>query len=523
MVSALNDATCSPAQNEMLARSQMPAQASAMHPAPARVASFHPLDSGVLATTAGGTTLVWFLEPLWNRSVFRAQPLSPGCLPEGHQATTHAWCPAGLLVGSGAGALTLVDLTSLAPLAPPENTGSEPGSAPCVLADAAGPGAGVSSLALNRDFVAVGGSDGSVHVFSLPSLAGGQGPLSFSHEVRLGRAGTTGVPVASLDCGGPAHGTLLLGCPDGTLLRAPLAPHAGAHTAARAGYTVAAPLLDCHVGRIACIVPHPGGGAFVSAGADGSVRVWSASDGCLVARKAFSSAQSALAAANPGVALVAVGGDTGVVRLLALPPAAAAASPQDAPQPLRVLFRRRLHAGAVDGLVFSPDNSLLASAGRDGCLWLTAVDWRSGTARALGWVALPPGERALSMVWPRTAEPGSEEPGLEEDSSCLVSLSSGGLLCLTVSPELHSGNWRNAAPDLALLRPPAPGNGRSLGSDSGEAGPGGPSPAEHVTAKLLRLEVPLLSVVAVPGDRCGGEGRLGGRPRVARAEGGTAH
>ncbi|PNG99587.1 hypothetical protein TSOC_014626, partial [Tetrabaena socialis] len=366
------------------------------------------------------------------------------------------------------------------------------GAQPAVVLDTAGPGAGVAALTLNRDHLAVAGTDGSVHVFSLaPVAAAGaaQGPPAFSHEVWLGRSGSTGVAVASADCGGPDHGTLLMGCPDGTLYRAAIAPHAGAGVGNRGGYTLAAPLADFPVGRLAGVVAHPGGGAFLTAGADGSVRVWGALDGALLAKKALSSAQCALAAASPGAGLAAVGSETGVVRVLVLPPPP---YPDAVVGPAtggvhRLLLRLRL-------LCDAPANDLLLSAGRDGSVWLLALDARSGSCRALGHVSVPAGERVLAVAWPRVAD---------ADESCLLSLAGGGLMCVSVSPELSSGNWRNPRPDCALLAPPAATASRALGSESGDGGGGGGGAAEPVVVKLLRLEVPLLAVASAPGERYG--------------------
>ncbi|KAG2447457.1 hypothetical protein HYH02_007780 [Chlamydomonas schloesseri] len=544
---------------EVLGRSRMPAAAgSVSSTSPASAASFHPLDASVLATSGpGGACAVWFLEPLWEKSVFRPLQLAPGALPAGAEVTCHCWGPAGLYAGTSTGGLVLLDPATMAPLqlhagaggaagegaaggsggtASPtpgaSSGGAASGGVPAVVPDAVASGAAVTALALNRDLVAVAAADGSVRVFTaLPAgpaaAAAATGPPSLSHEVWLGRAGPArGMAVASAECGGGDHATLLLGCPDGTVYRAPLAPKQGG------GATHSALVVDCHTGRLAGVVPHPGGGAFVTTGSDGSVRVWSATDGALLGRKQLSSAQTALAAAAPGASLVAVGSETGVVRVMVLPPAtsAASAAASDAPLPaLRVLFRQRLHSSPVDVLVFSPANDLLLSAGRDGNAWLCSVDARGGRVRPLGCLPLPPGERVLSATWPRSAhtEHGSHgsgsghtqaghvssTPAEGDEPSCLLSLAGGGLMCLTASAELHSGNWRNPHADMALVRPLGAGGGvgagggasRALGSDTGE-GAGVP---ELVTIKLLRLEVPMLALAAVPGDRYGDTYGLG--------------
>ncbi|KAG2490334.1 hypothetical protein HYH03_011283 [Edaphochlamys debaryana] len=518
---------------ESLARSKLPS-------APASAVSFHPLDSSILATSGGGAAAVWFLEALWDRSVFRPLHLAPTALPAGHEPSCHAWAPQGLYVGTDRGALVLLDPLTMQPLGlgaqgtgqgttgqgqgqvgSAQPGGAEPGGAagllgsspagsgsvavPAVVLEAAGPGVGVAALALNRDAVGVAGSDGILRIFATAPVAAGAGPPAFSHEVWLARGGATGVAVASAEAGGSDACTVLLGCPDGCVYRAALAPTAGAGEAggapARSDYTLAGLVADYPVGRLAGVAQHPGGGAFLTAGADGSVRLWTAADGTLLAKKTLSSAQCALAAASPGAGLAAVGSDTGVVRLLVLPPvpppgvAVPAASVSSAA--LRVLFRRRLHSGPVDALVFSPENELLLSAGRDGTVWLCSVDTRGGAVRPLGWVALPAGERVLAASWPRVPE---------GDEAALLSLAGGGVMCLAVAPELMSGNWRNPHPDMGLIRPPPPGNARGLGSESGEGSPGANGAApEPVVVQLLRLDVPLLAVVSTPGsgDRYG--------------------
>ncbi|EFJ46137.1 flagellar associated protein, partial [Volvox carteri f. nagariensis] len=524
-------------KGEVHGRSRLP------HNQPAHQVSFHPLDPTILATTHSGTVSVWYLEAMWDRTLFRYQSLGPGALPPGHDVTVHAWSPHGLYVGTSGGGLALLDLPSMTPLVikgasavasaaasePPSPGGTAGGGGagggsaagafavamtaaaaaagvapgqPAVVLDAAGPGAGVSALALNRDHLAVCGTDGSVHVFSQAPVAEALGPPGFSHEVWLARGGSTGVPVSSADCGGPEHTALLLGCPDGTIYCAPMGPHTGAGVTSRAGYTTATQIGDYPVGRLAGIVPHPGGGAFLTAGADGSVRLWAAEDGRLLARKALSSAQCALAAAAPGAGLAAVGSETGVVRVLVLPPAPTSGSDAvsggtQPSQQLRVMYRRRLHTSAIDALAFSPNNDLLLSAGRDGAVWLLALDARTGSCRALGFVTLPPGERVMAVTWPRA---GSD---VLDGESAFISLAGGGIMSLTASAELTSGNWRNPNPDLQLVRPTAVAahGSRSLGSDNGDSGPSGAP--EPVVVRLLRLEVPVLAMTTAPHDRTG--------------------
>ncbi|GIL54146.1 hypothetical protein Vafri_9698, partial [Volvox africanus] len=90
---------------EVLGRSRLPPSQ------PATQVSFHPLDPTILATTHGGTTSVWYLEAMWDRTLFRYQSLTAGALPPGHDITAHIWCPHGLYVGTSGGGLALLDVT----------------------------------------------------------------------------------------------------------------------------------------------------------------------------------------------------------------------------------------------------------------------------------------------------------------------------------------------------------------------------------------------------------------------------
>ncbi len=109
---------------------------------------------------------------------------------------------------------------------------------------------------------------------------------------------------------------------------------------------------DSPVNRVAC-APH--GFLFASAGADGTVRLWSPAESLHKATKTFSGHEGAVwsVAISPDARTAASAGRDGTVRLWDLIKGHAGA----------VL---RGHVGDVADVVFSPDGKSLASGGRDG-------------------------------------------------------------------------------------------------------------------------------------------------------------
>ena len=327
----------------------------------------------------------------------------------------------------------------------------------------------VTSLAVNRDLVAVGGTEGVAWLtHARGSGEDGVRPQLFM-RFETGPAGS----VTGLCYGGSQHTSVVAGVADGRVLildppaapppplpaslRASLAddsrpssrqhhsagdgegegPSPLQHTpyqhsleemqalAASASRRVGSRVLvDGHVGAVAALVPHPvGGPAAVSAGADGTLRVWDASPesggGAAVARRAFAAGLMCLAASPVGLPLVAVGSETGVLRLVVLPSTNDGASDRGATpeggidsrasvtpptggsrasRDFRVSWRRRLHKGALRSAAFSPDGWMLATAGADGLVWFLSIG-RDARGTVIGHVAVP--EAVTCVVWPK--------------------------------------------------------------------------------------------------------------------------
>ncbi|KAJ9513910.1 hypothetical protein QJQ45_020990 [Haematococcus lacustris] len=247
--------------------------------------------------------------------------------------------------------------------------------------------------------------------------------------------------------------------------------------------TLSQVLVDAHVGPVTAMVPHPLGYGLLSCGLDGTLRVWAVDSLLrLVAKRAFPSALTSLATAplsSPcGGLMAVVGSELGVIRLVSLAPPTVGDVGSDAgtaasslvggvvTPSLQVTWRRRLHTGSLHAVAFSPDGSMLATAGADKCIWFMSVN-RDRTCMVLGHVRSP--DVILTMVWPE----------VQETEDCvLASLASGGVLAASVPVELHAASRPTAGMDLTLTN-------------------------KEVTVKVVKLETALLCCVAVPGQRYG--------------------
>lgn len=315
-------------------------------------------------------------------------------------------------------------------------------------------GGAVTGISMNRDLVAVACSEPVVRCFTHATPGFTQRPgIPTTHQPFELRAqalyGTT--PLLSVDYGGAEFTQVLVGTAEGAVYLSDIEPGSG---------EVATNVLcEAHTGAVAAMRTHPTlRGHVVSCGADGTLRVWDTEAGSCVSRRTFSSAQTAMGCC-PGRPLLALGSETGVIRLVSLAP--------DAARPLQVVFRKRLHTAAVQDIVFSDTGEWMATAGKDRNLCFTLLH-EQGAPVVLGHISCP--SPVLNLVWPRA--PDADEPCV------LATLASGGVMCCTVPIELSASGRPTNSPDMQLSN-------------------------RDVNIKIVKLESPLLHVVGVAGHKYG--------------------
>jgi WD40 repeat protein len=374
---------------------------------------------------------VWALEQL--SSGHHLAPSAPLALGGGRRASCGAWAPEGVYVGCTSGEVVLVDPDSRQLLSSLSSETADGGAEPAAAEDSSGDG-GVSCIAVNADAVVVcSGTSDPMRWLS----RGGAG----AKQLRpLGQVpGTNGAVWAEL--GGPLHRDALVSTRDGCLLMVSQLPPPPSKQGAAGGAAAPAvePLADCHAGAITGLAALPGGaGKLLSAGEDGSLRVWDAeAGGQLAGRRDFAGARlTAVAAASGRRALAAVGSGSGVLRVVST------AEHRSLP----VLWRGRLGRGPLTALALSTDDGLLAAvcscgggAGglqqQEDCLALLSLGGPSGTTvKLLGYATC--GGKVASIAW----VPGG---GCASDTGSgsqqlLVALQSGALMSLHVSPGLSA-------------------------------------------------------------------------------------
>jgi len=213
---------------------------------------------------------------------------------------------------------------------------------------------------------------------------------------------------------------------------------------------------EYHRGTVTGAKPHVDGAHVVTCGADGSVRVWDCATGALAGKCHVSGGQTCLAAA-PNRALVAVGSDAGVLRLVSV---------GDVSEPM-VVYRGRMGTAAVQHVCFNADTTRVAAATADLRVYFLTIT-PNGEDRVVvevqGFVQLP--EAATSMAWPRC---GDGETAV--DSLLLTLLS----------------------PGVIGLEPPE-ADPKSGGSEYAP---------EEVAFKIARLELTALRIVGAPSDNMG--------------------
>ncbi|GBF90834.1 cilia- and flagella-associated protein [Raphidocelis subcapitata] len=472
--------------------------ASAPLEAPVGGAGFHPADAGLLVTyqlpgsRSGGegarAAQLWRLERQWaGHSLAPGSRFQPSC---GGRVACHAWAPEGLYVGCDSGVVVLIDHESGRELASTREAAAAAaggdadndagGAAARSSSEAtAGPrvGGGIVSIAVNADAVVVcggrlaggAGSSGPPPLLRWYRRGGeGRGPaMALAGEV----PGTAGAACVAL-CG-QAPRNVLVAMRDGcALLMSPLPPAAApvGGAAQPAAVPSVEPLADCHAGSVMGLARLPGAaGRVLSAGEDGSLRLWDAAGGGqLVGRRDCPGAALTSLAAAARAPLAAVGSAAGVLRLV---------STADGRLPL--VWRGRIARHAVAAVAFSQSGGVLAAACRGGgaardCIAFLSVaraGQRAGEAvQLLGYTDC--GDGVLSMAW---AQQSSDGGGSSDDQGPLtVSLAGGAVM---------------------LLRPPT-GPAPLAVAENGSGGGGGEAAAEL----LMRLPLEALQarVAAVP-------------------------
>ena len=349
--------------------------------------SFNPLESLQLCASGGGSLCFFHLEKADVFYSVRAVPckLDGDFLTASLRPHCHCWMPASIVyVGCvGGEALALHTYTG-------EAVKSASGAPAVIVTDDAAP---ITAVAATKHhvtfFTQVGAALWYTHAVDASTGSAAPGAASLVHEEALGMAE---VRCVAFEQGCSAF---LAGLADGSVVRVVNTPsdEAGAPPAVARSISKE---LDAHAGAIVRLEALPGGTHVVTAGADGTLRVWGVpaiSGGILqlVGKRQFSSSQTCLAAAaHSPHAMACVGGETGVVRLL---------SCADPAVPV-VVYRARLHASAAQAVALAKDGSHAASFGADGRLWLLRVGELS--VEPLGFVAL--GEQATVSTLTFTAD-----------------------------------------------------------------------------------------------------------------------
>ena len=334
---------------------------------------------------------------------FLTQSLRPHC---------HAWMPGSVLyVGCAGGEALAVRALSGRPV-----RSSVSGALSIIVTDDAAP---ITRVAATRHHVVLFTQLGRALWYTHAVDVQGEtkpGAASLVHEEVLGMAEVRGVSFEE------DHQAMLVGLADGSVVRIADTP-SDKKAMPPAVATEVATELDAHAGAVAGLAGLPGGSHVVTTGEDGTLRVWSVPEltggrFVLAGKRQFSSAQTCLVAATRSPrALVAIGGKSGVVRLVRCAE----------PSVPVVAYRARLHAGPVCALALSASGSHAASAGADGRLWLLATDsptrGSAATVVPLGFIDLGEGADVASLAF--------------TDDGALV------------------GCLRSAAPEVFRLRPPA--------------------------------------------------------------------
>jgi len=121
-------------------------------------------------------------------------------------------------------------------------------------------------------------------------------------------------------------------------------------------------LLQFHAGGVMGLITSPVAHVAMTAGQDGSVRIFDYAKRSLEHTARFSQPATLLIGLDSGHTVAAVGFKDGVVRLIARKPSG-----------LQLLAAHKPHQGAVTSLALSPDATSLASSGEDGTVFFFKV------------------------------------------------------------------------------------------------------------------------------------------------------
>lgn len=308
---------------------------------------FNPLDATELCCFADGKVSLFKLESSGSKATLESwSPMPEDAMEE--EITSYGWAPSSkLLVGTASGAVQSLDLSA-----------HEPGQTLAQTTLCAPSGVAATSISATKENVVVGYADGSLEW----AVESGGDPLRSQ------------VAAAQVACIAPTpdFGSLWVGMTDGSLSQVTKSAEGEVEVVAAYSFN-ASPVLSTDT-------LHWKGKAFVvTVSADGCLRVWDTATGKLAgSHSSAGSAELTSLAICSVTGLAAVGNSAGSVRLLDLTNPAA----------ITTIYRGRLHTGATAHVSFSPDGSVLASAGADGRLFFMDA---AGAASfgMLGYYTLP--------------------------------------------------------------------------------------------------------------------------------------
>lgn len=410
-------------------------------PKPVRQVSFHPYDADRLCTTGLGEQTVWKIVKLWQKYDFVPEHVRL----QGYEPTCHAWYPQGLYCGTSTGEVFAIDPLSLQPF----TFSTEDGGEVPMMVQATSSRQPITCLTINRECLIVGSPEPHMTWYAHATK---QATFHLVNELQLGAVG-----VSAIDAGGQGYSKVVIGTLDPRLVCAEIIIDGE-----NFGFSLQT-VADCHMGVVVGVVPHPGGGYMLTAGSDGSLRVWETEDELkLFSKRTFSSAQTAIASCGNKL-LVALGSETGVIRLISL----------DDLEHLPVLHRSRVHTAAITNITFSAKGNMLLSVARDMSLCFMSLTGRQHHLSVIGYTAAP--EPVLSVCWP---------PLTSGDDNVLISLSSGGIMSITAPMHLMPGYIDDATASALQL------------ADYQLS-------VRDLQVRTIKLEMPMLKVVGLTGEKFG--------------------